>query len=105
MTEKYNKYQLAFKPPADVSDNIKDLVKQHGTENPISRGWLHLKTEKGALSEKQRDEILYKGKMDIRLKFSCKGVFKMGEKSYLTFRILGMKKLDDQPVVLISDDF
>ena len=46
LTEKFKKYQLSFKPPTEVSHRIKAPVEQHDTQNPITRGWLHLKTDK-----------------------------------------------------------
>ena len=81
------------------------MAEDHGAKSPVSRGWMYLKTDKGSLSDKQWDEILDKREMKIKLKFSCIGVFSIKGKSYLTFRILGMKKLESEPVELISDDF
>lgn len=104
LTEKFKKYHLSFKPPSDVKDRIKDLVIQHGATYPISRGWFNLKIEKEALSDKRRTEILDKGKMIIKVKFSCEGVYTKDDMSYLTFRVIGMKKIEDQPVVKVLDD-
>ena len=94
-TEKFNKYQLPFKPPTVVSHKIKSLAEHQCAKNPV----------RIILSDKQRDEILDKGKMKIKLKFSCIGVFNIKGKSHLTFRILGMKKLESNPVELTADDF
>lgn len=84
---------------------ISALVKIHVTENPITnKGLLYLKTDKSNLTPKQKSEILNQGSMDIKLKFVCEGIYLTKDgKSYLTFRIVGMKKLANQSSVLLDD--
>ena len=99
---------MALIPADEIKEGISALVKIHGTENPVTdKGLLYLKTK--VLSKKQKKEIFEKGPMDIKLKFSCDGVYKVvdeeagEERSYLTFKILGMKKLDEQSCVPLDD--
>ena len=82
---------------------INTLVKVHDTENPISdRGLMYLKIKQ--LSEKQKNDIFKKGPMEIKLKFLCKNVDEHGkEKSYLTFKVVGLKKLEEQSYVPLDE--
>lgn len=102
MREKYG--NISFKPSADVKERIAELVAEHDTCNPISRGWLNLKIEKGALTDKHKNEILNKGRMIVKIKFSYEGVFTVNDKSHLKSTAIGVKKVDDVPVVKVLDD-
>lgn len=70
MEKRFGKIQIAVK----LNDNnlalIKNLVQENMTEDPVKRNeMLYLKEREGFFSKKQKDEILDKGPMCVKVKF------------------------------------
>lgn len=88
-----------------MKEGISALMNIHNTEDPMGeKGILHLKFKR--ISSKQKKEILNQGPMDIKLKFSCDGVYtNVSGKKYLTFGVLALRRCEEQRFVPPDDDF
>ena len=106
MTVSYGKHSLGIILSEDNTKELSKLVKKHKTENPIrNNGMLYLKEKN--ITEKMKDEILFKGPMTVKIKFCATGVCENldTDTKYLMFKILGLKKLSNKSSFLIQDDF
>ena len=106
MTVSYGKHSLGIILSEDNSEELAKLVKKNKTENPIrSNGMLYLKEKN--ITEKMKEEILFKGPMTVKVKFCATGVCENldTDTKYLMFKILGLKKVSDNSSFLIQDDF
>ena len=106
MTVSYGKHGLGIVLSEENAKEIAKLVKKHKTENPIrSNGMLYLKEKN--ISEKMKEEILFKGPMTVKIKFSATGVCENldADTKYLMFKILALRKVSDNSSFRIQDDF
>ena len=106
MRESFGKHSLGIILSEDNTKEVAKLVKRHKTENPIrNNGMLYLKER--SITEKMKEEILGKGPMTVKIKFSATGVCENldTDTKYLMFKILGLKKVSNNSSFLIQDDF
>ena len=106
MTVSYGRNSLGIILDENNTKEISKLVKKHKTENPIrNNGMLYLKEKN--ITEKMKEEILFKGPMTVKVKFCATGVCENldTDTKYLMFKILGLKKVSNNSSFLIQDDF
>ena len=81
----------------EVKTKIDQLVKEHNTKNPLygtgGKKTLYLKSK--LLTEKQKNELLDKGLMGIKVEFETGGVFTAGDgTNHLCFKVNKLGKID-----------
>ena len=78
LAEKFGKFQLGIVADKSTVDAIKEISNRYETLLPIKgKNVLYLKMK--AILQKQRKEILNKGPMTVKIKFSCTGYYKNSE--------------------------
>ena len=96
LAEKFGKYQLGVVVGKKTLDKIEELSNRYKTWFPI-KGMNVLYLKMKAISPRQKKEILNKGPMTIKIKFSCPGYYKNSENNekYLVFRVNGLGKSEE----------
>ena len=107
MEKKFGKLQIGIKLN-DGNLKVLGLVEKYKTKNPVKKNdMLYLKANEAFLSKKQKNEILNKGPMCVKVLFDCTGVFENldNDVRYLVFKLNGLKKVSDENGLSVLDDF
>ena len=96
LVEKFGKFQLGISADETTLNAVEEISNRFGTFFPIKgRYVLYLKMR--AISQKQSKELLNKGPMTVKIKFSCTRYYRNEEndKKYLVFKVNGLGKSEE----------
>lgn len=105
MEVKFGRNNIGISLCSENKKIIKHLMITHGTEDPLKKDILYLKPK--FLSVKQKEEILNKGPMIVKVKFQCTGALENEDDTvkYFVFKLLALKKESDDGKFIPQDDF
>ena len=90
--DKFNGFSIPVVLDDDNKEKIEDLVKEHGVKDPLYGNTLYLKLKK--LTDKQRSELLGKGKSHVMTHFKTAGIYTKGENNHLVFKVTRLGKVE-----------
>ena len=93
---KYGSFSISIPADDETKSKIENLVKEHNAKGPLyGRGdnkTLYLKSKN--LSVKQKEDLLHKGIMYVKVNFETKGIFTKKGVNHIVFKVTKLVKLD-----------